>query len=256
MCSALFRIQGFIMGKAKILVMLYSLLAGANTYGSFVMETWTGEVGAVSGTTAYVVGETVTWTISYETLVSDRMTIFSDGLNGVADRGTNDDTVSTVFCLDPTSDDECAAGLERSNGFFALYDSKGSFDNIYQRMVDALSASQTIYDYWDVNMDNRIFRDVPWGVLEQYDYRADEFWLTADNYPYRCGYDCPNTGNASIFLTYLDAQSELQFANVSLTRVSYTSTVVSVPVPGTLCLMVVGGLGLLIMGYRTILSAI
>jgi len=215
-------------------------LAYGIVHASVITETWWGQVAQVDHTTAYSLGETVTWNVIYDEASIGVAHFYADGALGRADRGMNDDTVAFLHCLESTLDPLCGTIDLAADGFTAIYDSTTQLDTIYQRMLAGLRPGDRSYDYWDTNTDNRTFRNVPWGVVEQLDYWADDFRFAADTYPFRCVSDCPNTGDASFFLTYLDSANELQFASVSLTRLGKTtsrSTVV--PEPGMITLFLI-----------------
>lgn len=230
---------------SRMALVLLAAVAGT-AQAAWVTEQWQGRVASFENLSTFAVDDIVTWTVLYDASSGQQMTVFSDGANGRSDRGGVDDSLSTLYCLEPSSAPGCSTEISSADGFFALHDSTTDLATIYTRMKASLLDGEEVFDYWDTNRDNRTFRNVPWGVLEQIDYWADDFRFSADNYPYRCVYDCPNTGDATFLLTYLDRTDELQFARLSLTRVSYTVlpvAVVSAPSTIALCAMALGLLG-------------
>ena len=234
------------MDRTKLFTTLCLALCSSSALASMVTETWTGQVGAISNTTAYASGSTVSWQVSYDDALSTQKRVFNDGSNGVADRGLPDDTLNTLFCVDPTADPTCSASSTAAGGFFRFHDTISDVSAVYLRMVAALGLGEVVSDYWDTNQDSRSFRNVPWGILEQYDFTADDFRLAADNYPFRCVGDCPNTGDGTIQLTYLDREDDVQFAQVTLTRVAYTRSTeaVTLHAPMSLSLLCFGAIAM------------
>lgn len=233
----------------RTLVVISSLCAGIAD-ASLVTETWSGQVGTVSGLTNFVIGETISWQVIYEDSNNGQMRIFDDGANSRSDRGNGDDTLNSFFCLDASSNAQCASGYSALDGFVALHDSTSLVGHIRTRMLGSLAQAVSVYDYWGFNRDNRISRDVPWGELQQIDYWADDFHYSADNYPYRCTYDCPNTGDARFSLAYLNSQNQLDYASIGLTRVSYSTQFTVIPEPSSLLLALIP-IGLLLhRGFR------
>ncbi len=236
----------------KHIVFCILALTARTANSSIITEIWSGEVGALSNTSAYSVGDIVSWSIIYDSNKNNQMTIYNDGANGVSDRGNNDDSLNTLFCIDPSINVNCSSSTSPTDGFTEFFDSTSNVSHIYDKMVASLSTSDTLSDQLAVNRDNRIFRDVPWGVSEQIDYWSDDFRYLADNYPFRCSSDCPNTGNAIFTLTYLDSSNEVQFSSVTLTRVSHTtsSSAFAVYEPDSLALLIVGFAGVVFASRR------
>jgi len=98
--------------KLPIVILLsccYLVLSSHVSAGA-ILETWTAEVLSVqrnsidsTATTVtnngFSIGDTISWTVSYDLASSDHFTRYLDGPDGIADRGNNDDTLFTLSCL-------------------------------------------------------------------------------------------------------------------------------------------------------------
>lgn len=204
-----------------------------NVNAANIYEVWTAEVMAESIATLdspyitnpnpiYEAGATISWTVTYDSTSGDHFTHYSDGADGVADRGGNDDTLLILSCLDASYSPDCGSSLQ-DDSFTALYDSNSNISNIYNTMVNSLGTGETVYDNFAFNKDTRSYRTAPYPDFTQYDYYADEFHMYADNRQDIAG----GTGYAQLF--YEDVAGEIWSMRIGLGNISMTSAVVPVP---------------------------
>jgi hypothetical protein len=176
----------------------------------------------------------ITWQVVYDSQPSNFMRLFSDGIDGAANRGGGDDQLNSFICLDTLQDSRCTQTFAPTDGFYALRDVNSSVEHVRLALLASLGSSRTAFNFWSTNTDTRTSRVVPWGDLEQVYYAADDFYYSADNYPFRCVFDCPNTGNATFGLAFISASGDIDLMSVLLTRVSHTAQVTEVSEPGSL----------------------
>jgi len=83
------------------------------TSAALITETWESEVTGTSGHTAFNIGDTFTWTVTYDNS-NTRHSVYNDGANGIAEFGSGDDFISHTSCVstdpDPSSCDSIPSG--------------------------------------------------------------------------------------------------------------------------------------------------
>lgn len=229
-----------------------TFLINSSVTAAIVTEVWAAEVlsesiANINSTYAtnqnpiFVVGDTITWTVTYDSTFGDHYTQYSDGSDGIADRGTNDDTLLQLSCLDINYSSGCESSLANDD-FIALYDSTSDISSIYDSMVNSLGSGEVIHNFHTHNQDTRRFRTAPHSDFTDFDYYADEFHISADNRHYPVG----GAGSAQIY--YEDTAGEIWVKRVGFGNISISSTVV--PLPPAAWLFVSGLAGLIGAKYK------
>ena len=193
----------------------------------------------------YMLGETISWTVTYDAALGDHFTTYLDGVDGAANRGANDDTLQTLSCLNADYSSDCGRSLVDEN-YTALYDSNSDISSIYNAMVNSLGINETVYDYFDFNKDARSYRSLPYPDFTQYDFYADEFHIYADNRQDIAG----GVGYAQLF--YEDDAGEVWGLRVGLGNINISSSEVpsAVPIPAAMWLFGSGFIALMGLARR------
>lgn len=218
-----------------ITIYVYIAFASYSANAVIIYEEWTANVLSVTNNSidssaqdvvsnGYSIGDIVTWSVIYNSAPSDHSTRYSDGSNGIAEKGVGDDTLNTLFCLDKRYNPNCGSSL-KDDGVIALFDSTSNIFGIYNALFDYLGVGEIVYDYFDFNNDTRIFRVTPSHDFTQYDYYSDEFNINADNRASIPG----GAGYAQLF--YKKTGGDIFVSRIGFGNISITSSIISNPTP-------------------------
>lgn len=180
---------------------------------AIVTETWSAEVYEVTGTTAFSIGDTVSWLVTYDDQ-STSMHSWHDGPNLIGQLGSGDDTLNINYMT--------------SSSIYA--DADYNFGTIFDDLlgaktpIDHSNINESRYSY-DASLTEHI------GVLH---IDSLEFFFSK-NYT--------NGIEGGHFSRYYAFQDSWNYSTIKITNLSFTPTVVPIPAAAWLFVSALAGLG-------------
>jgi len=234
------------MKKILYAVILLFLLNTANA--TFIEETWTATVKSTTqnnvndvaknvSSNGFEIGDTVSWTVTYSLDDNTHWSRYLDGENNNAEKGSGDDILTAMLCLDSNFNPLCNS----ADYITALFNSSTDTSDIYNTLLNALDVDKEVYDYFDFNQDSRSFGSPSNTNYTQHEVYSDEFNFNADNRQFPQG----GAGQAQLF--YINPNDEIWVSRIGFGDISIESK--KVPEPSVVALMGLGLFGLFVV-YR------
>jgi hypothetical protein len=211
-------------------LLLATILLSLNTnaHAALITETWQSTVTGVNDS-AFNIGDAFTWTVTYDN-ASLIKHVYSDGADGIANLGSNDDLLTATHCTGAA-----AGGIGCDSNFtsFSLFsDATYDISNFYDVMSDANLTGR------DVSNTN-----YAWVSIRAFD-NMEFVNIQSDDFSFGLGLSQTNgfDANGIEFTTSTSYQSVL--LSTAGASTSSGSGPVSVPEPSALSLLGIGILGL------------
>ncbi len=223
------------MARIKYLVIPALLLSSLSAEAALVTDRWTATLDGVLNTTAYSVGDSISWTVTYDN-TSTSMNYFDDGADGV---GKTADDISHIA---GTACPSCTYTLTAN--------SSTNIEHMINQMITGIANYAASYDFYSLNYDRIYDQRTP---LYTYNERViDDIGFLADNY---------NGGSRNMLKLYYNQTNNsnynmawISWGQATITR-NITAPTQSIPEPSVISIFGLGIVGISLLRRRKKLGA-
>ena len=213
---------------------LFSLSASLSAHATIVTQTWEADVTFVYNTSAYTIGDVISWQVTYDN-AGTSITIYYDGPNTVAELGAGDDFIRLKECITGGTDTGCTH-YYKAWEYLVLSEATYAFE---------LSMSEILASSSLVSFDDTLFRD---NQSRMYVYITGQmgFKMEADEFKF----EAFNVGvdSGSMYYYGFTDTGVLDYTNIQFSAMRMRSE--AVPEPSVIALMVLGLLGFSVSRHR------